>query len=100
MSLNLKKVTNKVVATAKNAADEALRLSPQQSGYACCRPLTYTILKAGSEAGVTHDKTSHTVTVDKDNGQGQSVTGNNPTFTRTYKAAPAKAITAKKVLMV
>ena len=65
---------------------------------------TFTITeKSGSEAGVTYDKTSHTVTVDvKDNGQGQlvaTVTDNNPTFTNTYKATPAKAtITATKVL--
>ena len=93
---------DKVVATAKNAADGTVTF-PAIS-YDAAGPHTYTITeKAGSEAGVTYDKTSHTVTVDvKDNGQGQlvaTVTGNNPTFTNTYKAAPAKAtITAKKVL--
>ena len=93
---------NKVVATAKNAADGTVTF-PAIS-YDAVGPHTYTITeKAGSEAGVTYDKTSHTVTVDvKDNGQGQlvaTVTGNNPTFTNTYKATPAKAtITATKVL--
>ena len=93
---------DKVVATAKNAADGTVTF-PAIS-YDAAGPHTYTITeKAGSEAGVTYDKTSHTVTVDvKDNGQGQlvaTVTDNNPTFTNTYKAAPAKAtITAKKVL--
>ena len=93
---------DKVVATAKNAADGTVTF-PAIS-YDAAGPHTYTITeKAGSEAGVTYDKTSHTVTVDvKDNGQGQlvaTVTGNNPTFTNTYKAAPAKAtITATKVL--
>ena len=93
---------NKVVATAKNAADGTVTF-PAIS-YDAAGPHTYTITeKAGSEAGVTYDKTSRTVTVDvKDNGQGQlvaTVTDNNPTFTNTYKATPAKAtITATKVL--
>ncbi|WP_306806715.1 Spy0128 family protein, partial [Streptococcus sp. HMSC072D07] len=59
--------------------------------------------KAGSEAGVTYDKSTHNVTVNvTDNGQGQlvaTVTDNNPTFTNTYKAASTTVnITAKKVL--
>ena len=93
---------NKVVATAKNAADGTVTF-PAIS-YDAAGPHTYTITeKAGSEAGVTYDKTSHTVTVDvKDDGQGQlvaTVTGNNPTFTNTYKAATASAtITSKKEL--
>ncbi len=93
---------NKVVATAKNAADGTVTF-PAIS-YDAAGPHTYTITeKAGSEAGVTYDKTSRTVTVDvKDNGQGQlvaTVTDNNPTFTNTYKAAKTSAtITAKKVL--
>ena len=52
---------------------------------------------------MTYDTTSHTVTVEVvDNGQGQLVatpTGNNPTFTNTYKAAATTAtVKAKKVL--
>ena len=72
--------------------------------YAAAGEYTYTITeKAGSEAGVTYDTATHEVTVNvTDDGQGQlvaAVTGNNPTFTNTYKAAPAKiAIEAKKVL--
>ena len=50
--------------------------------------------KAGNEAGVTYDKTSHTVTVEVvDNGQGQleaTVPADKPVFTNTYtKPAPA-----------
>ena len=65
---------------------------------------TYTLTeKEGTEGGVTYDKTSHEVKVEvTDNGQGKlvvAVTGNNPAFTNTYKAAETKAtITAKKVL--
>ena len=65
---------------------------------------TYTLTeKEGTEGGVTYDKTSHEVKVEvTDNGQGKlvaAVTGNNPTFTNTYKAAETKAtITTKKVL--
>ena len=74
--------------------------------YAAVENHTYTISeKAGSEGGVTYDTAKHEVKVAvTDNGQGQlvaAVTGNNPTFTNTYKAASAKAtITAKKALMV
>jgi len=91
-----------VVATATNAADGTVTF--KEIEFETAGDYTYTITeKAGSEAGVTYDKTSHTVTVDvKDNGQGQlvaTVTGNNPTFTNTYKAAKTSAtITAKKVL--
>ena len=96
------KESDKVVATAKNAADGTVTF-PAIS-YDAAGPHTYTITeKAGSEGGVTYDTATHEVTVNvTDNGQGQlvaAVTGNNPTFTNTYKAASAKAtITAKKVL--
>ena len=91
-----------VVATAKNAADGTVTF--KEIEFATAGDYTYTISeKAGSEKGVTYDTTKHEVKVAvTDNGQGQlvaTVTGNNPTFTNTYKAAPAKAtITATKVL--
>ena len=91
-----------VVGTAKNAADGSVNFPA--INYDAVGTHTYTITeKAGSEAGVTYDKASHTVTVEVvDNGQGQleaTVTGNNPTFTNAYKASPAKAtVEAKKVL--
>ena len=93
---------DKVVATAKNAADGTVTF--KEIEYNEAGNHTYTISeKAGSEKGVTYDTATHEVTVNvTDNGQGQlvaTVTGNNPTFTNTYKAAPAKiAIEAKKVL--
>jgi len=93
---------DKVVATAKNAADGTVAF--KEIEYNEAGDHTYTISeKAGSEAGVTYDTATHEVTVNvTDNGQGQleaAVAGNNPTFTNTYKAAPAKiAIEAKKVL--
>ncbi|WP_326845913.1 Spy0128 family protein [Streptococcus oralis] len=93
---------DKVVATAKNAADGTVTF--KEIEYKEAGDHTYTISeKAGSEGGVTYDTATHEVTVNvTDNGQGQlvaAVTGNNPTFTNTYKAASAKAtITAKKVL--
>ncbi|WP_371607282.1 Spy0128 family protein [Streptococcus sp. 27098_8_51] len=93
---------DKVVATAKNAADGTVTF--KEIEYAAVENHTYTILeKAGSEGGVTYDTAKHEVKVAvTDNGQGQlvaAVTGNNPTFTNTYKATPAKAtITATKVL--
>ena len=93
---------DKVVATAKNAADGTVTFEAIE--YAVAGDHTYTITeKAGSEGGVTYDTAKHEVTVNvTDNGQGQleaAVTGNNPTFTNTYKAASAKAtITAKKAL--
>ena len=93
---------DKVVATAKNAADGTVTF--KDIDYAAAGKHTYTISeKAGSEGGVTYDTATHEVTVNvTDNGQGQleaAVTGNNPTFTNTYKATPAKAtITATKVL--
>ena len=93
---------DKVVATAKNAADGTVTF--KEIEYNEAGDHTYTISeKAGSEAGVTYDTATHEVTVNvTDDGQGQlvaAVTGNNPTFTNTYKAAPAKiAIEAKKVL--
>ena len=96
------KESDKVVATAKNAADGTVTF--KEIEYAAAGEYTYTITeKAGSEAGVTYDTATHEVTVNvTDDGQGQlvaAVTGNNPTFTNTYKAAPAKiAIEAKKVL--
>ena len=93
---------DKVVATAKNAADGTVTFKDIE--YAAVENHTYTISeKAGSEGGVTYDTAKHEVKVAvTDNGQGQlvaAVTGNNPTFTNTYKATPAKAtITATKVL--
>jgi len=93
---------NKVVATAKNAADGTVTF-PVIS-YDAAGPHTYTITeKAGSEKGVTYDTAKHEVTVNvTDNGQGElvaDVTDNNPTFTNTYKAATTTAtITATKVL--
>ena len=96
------KESDKVVATAKNAADGTVTF-PAIS-YDAAGPHTYTITeKAGSEAGVTYDTATHEVTVNvTDNGQGQLVataTNNNPTFTNTYKAATTTAtITATKVL--
>ena len=65
---------------------------------------TFTITeKAGSEAGVTYDKSTHNVTVKVvDNGAGKlvaTVTDNNPTFTNTYVASSTQVIfSAKKVL--
>ena len=93
---------DKVVATAKNAADGTVTF--KEIEYNEAGDHTYTISeKAGSEKGVTYDTAKHEVKVNvTDNGQGQlvsTVTDNNPTFTNTYKAAPAKiAIEAKKVL--
>ena len=73
-----------VVGTAKNAADGSVNFPA--INYDAVGTHTYTITeKAGSEAGVTYDKASHTVTVEVvDNGQGQlkaTTTDNNPTFT-------------------
>ena len=93
---------DKVVDTATNAADGTVTFKDIE--YAAVENHTYTISeKAGSEGGVTYDTATHEVKVAvTDNGQGQlvaAVTGNNPTFTNTYKATPAKAtITATKVL--
>ena len=91
-----------VVATAKNAADGTVTF--KEIEFETAGDYTYTITeKAGSEKGVTYDTAKHEVKVNvTDDGQGKlvaTVTGNNPTFTNTYKAAPAKiAIEAKKVL--
>ena len=96
------KENDKVVATAKNTADGSI--SFPEIEYTEAGTYTYTMSeKAGNEAGVTYDKTSHTVTVDvADNGQGQleaTVTSEKPVFTNTYAAKPGKAIIeAKKVL--
>ena len=93
---------DKVVATAKNAADGTVTFEAIE--YTAAGDHTYTISeKAGSEAGVTYDTAKHEVKVNvKDDGAGQlvaTVTGNNPTFTNTYKAASTTVnITAKKVL--
>ncbi len=93
---------DKVIGTATNAADGTVTF--KEIEYAAVENHTYTITeKAGSEGGVTYDTATHEVTVNvTDNGQGQleaAVTGNNPTFTNTYKAASATVnITAKKVL--
>ena len=96
------KESDKVVATAKNAADGTVTF--KEIEFATAGDYTYTITeKAGSEKGVTYDTAKHEVKVKvTDNGQGQlvaAVTGNNPTFTNTYKAATTSAtITATKVL--
>ncbi|KJU97835.1 SGO_0107 family LPXTG-anchored pilin-like protein [Streptococcus gordonii] len=96
------KENDKVVGTAKNTADGSI--SFPEIEYTEAGTYTYTMSeKAGNEAGVTYDKTSHTVTVDvADNGQGQleaTVTSEKPVFTNTYAAKPGKAvIEAKKVL--
>ena len=93
---------DKVVDTATNAADGTVTF--KEIKFKTAGDYTYTITeKAGSEGGVTYDTAKHEVKVKvTDNGQGQleaAVTGNNPTFTNTYKAASAKAtITATKVL--
>ena len=87
------KENDKVVATAKNTADGSI--SFPEIEYTKAGTYTYTMSeKAGNEAGVTYDKTSHTVTVDvADNGQGQlvaTITSEQPVFTNTYtKPAPA-----------
>ena len=92
----------KVIATAKNAADGTVTF--EDITYTAAGEHTYTISeKAGSEAGVTYDKSTHNVTVNvTDNGAGQlvaTVTDNNPTFTNTYVASSTKVIfSAKKVL--
>ena len=93
---------DKVVATAKNAADGTVTF--KEIEYNEAGNHTYTISeKAGSEAGVTYDTATHEVTVNvTDNGEGKlvaTVTGNNPTFTNTYKAAKtSETIKATKVL--
>ena len=93
---------DKVVATAKNAADGTVTFEAIE--YTAAGDHTYTISeKAGSEAGVTYDTAKHEVKVNvKDDGAGKlvaTVTGNNPTFTNTYKAASTTVnITATKVL--
>ena len=96
------KENDKVVATAKNTADGSI--SFPEIEYTKAGTYTYTMSeKAGNEAGVTYDKTSHKVTVEVvDNGQGQleaTVTSEKPVFVNDYVAKPGKkAIEAKKVL--
>ena len=96
------KENDKVVATAKNTADGSI--SFPEIEYTKAGTYTYTMSeKAGNEAGVTYDKTSHKVTVEvADNGQGQleaTVTSEKPVFVNDYVAKPGKkAIEAKKVL--
>ena len=91
-----------VVGTAKNTADGSI--SFPEIEYTKAGTYTYTMSeKAGNEAGVTYDKTSHKVTVEVvDNGQGQleaTVTSEKPVFVNDYVAKPGKkAIEAKKVL--
>ncbi|MCY7081358.1 LPXTG cell wall anchor domain-containing protein [Streptococcus oralis] len=93
---------DKVIGTAKNAADGTVAFEGIE--YKEAGEHTYTISeKAGSEAGVTYDKSTHNVTVNvTDNGAGQlvaTVTDNNPTFTNTYVASSTQVtFTAKKVL--
>ena len=96
------KEKDKVVGTAKNTADGSI--SFPEIEYTKAGTYTYTMSeKAGNEAGVTYDKTSHKVTVEVvDNGQGQleaTVTSEKPVFVNDYVAKPGKkAIEAKKVL--
>ena len=93
---------NKVIGTATNAADGTVAFEAIK--YAAAGEHTYTISeKAGSEAGVTYDKSTHNVTVNvTDNGAGKlvaTVTDNNPIFTNTYVASSTQVtFTAKKVL--
>ena len=83
------KENDKVVATAKNTADGSI--SFPEIEYTEAGTYTYTMSeKAGNEAGVTYDKTSHKVTVEvADNGQGKlvsTITGNKPAFVNKYTA--------------
>ena len=76
-----------VVDTAKNKADGSVTFKSQS--FTSPGKYEYTITeKAGNEAGVTYDKTVHTVTVEvayDTNGKlVATVTGNGPTFTNTY----------------
>nr|WP_257787203.1 FctA domain-containing protein [Streptococcus oralis] len=93
---------DKVIGTATNAADGTVAFAGIE--YKEAGEHTYTISeKAGNEAGVTYDKSTHNVTVKvTDNGQGKlvaTVTDNNPTFTNTYVASSTQVtFTAKKVL--
>ena len=97
------KDTDKVIATAKNAASGEVVFNVN---YTEAGEHTYTITeKAGTESGVTYSTESYTVKVNVvDNGQGQLVaTVENANaervFTNTYKAASTSAtIKAKKVL--
>ena len=97
------KDTDKVIATAKNAASGEVVFNVN---YTEAGEHTYTITeKAGTESGVTYSTESYTVKVNVvDNGQGQLVaTVENANaervFTNTYKAAETKAtIKATKVL--
>jgi len=83
------KENDKVVGTAKNTADGSI--SFPEIEYTKAGTYTYTMSeKAGNEAGVTYDKTSHKVTVEvADNGQGKlvsTITGNKPAFVNKYTA--------------
>lgn len=78
-----------VVDTAKNKANGSVNFKSQS--FTSPGKYEYTITeKAGNEAGVTYDKTVHTVTVEvayDTNGKlVATVTGNGPTFTNTYAA--------------
>ena len=78
-----------VVDTAKNKADGSVTFKSQS--FTSPGKYEYTITeKAGNEAGVTYDKTVHTVAVEvayDTNGKlVATVTGNGPTFTNTYAA--------------
>ncbi len=78
-----------VVDTAKNKADGSVTFKSQS--FTSPGKYEYTITeKAGNEAGVTYDKTVHTVTVEvayDTNGKlVANVTGNGPTFINTYAA--------------
>ena len=89
------KDTDKVIATAKNAASGEVVFNVN---YTEAGEHTYTITeKAGTESGVTYSTESYTVKVNVvDNGQGQLVaTVENANaervFTNTYKAASTDA---------
>lgn len=92
------KDTDKVVATAKNAASGEVVFNVN---YTEAGEHTYTITeKAGTESGVTYSTESYTVKVTvADNGQGQLVaTVENPNaervFTNTYKEPAPTATSA------
>ena len=78
-----------LVDTAKNKANGSVTFKSQS--FTSPGKYEYTITeKAGNEAGVTYDKTVHTVAVEvayDTNGKlVATVTGNGPTFTNTYAA--------------
>lgn len=90
------------VATAKSKADGTITFENLQVKGAGTYHYIIKEDTSTAVAGVTFDTEAKEVTVAATFQSGvltATVTGNNPTFTNTYKAAPAKiAIEAKKVL--